>query len=101
MMGPGEAIAAVAFAAVAVALLITLGSSFHRWVSYKQRKVEVEAEALKARYSERGDHAEMLEDRVRVLERIATDRGLDISHQIEALRDRQVEAQVEHGSEVK
>jgi hypothetical protein len=61
----------------------------------------VEAEALKARSPQRGDYGEMLEERVRVLERIATDRGLDISHQIEALRDRQVEAHTAQGSAVK
>jgi hypothetical protein len=33
----------------------------------------------------------LLEDRVRVLERIATDRGQDIAHQIESLRERQFE----------
>jgi hypothetical protein len=95
-MGPGEAIAAVAMAGVAIAVLITIGSTVHRWIAYKQRKVEVEAEALKARSSERGEHTDLLEERVRVLERIATDRGLDIAHQIENLRHREIE-QVREG----
>ena len=100
-MQPGEVIVAVAFAGVAIGALIFLGSSFQRWIAYKQRKVEVEAEALRARHIERSDdYAEMLEERVRVLERIATDRGHDIAHQIEALRDRQVEAQFETRKEV-
>ena len=42
----------------------------------------------------------MVEERLRVLERIATDRGLDLAHEIEALRDRQVQPQVEQGSPV-
>jgi hypothetical protein len=94
-MGPGEAIAAVAMAGVAIAVLITIGSSIHRWISYKQRKVELEAEALasRAKLGERGDYVELLEERVRVLERIATDRGQDIAHQIESLRYRQGEVQ--------
>ena len=46
-MGPGEVIAAVAFAGVLVGVLITIGTSFQRWVAYKQRKIEVEAEALR------------------------------------------------------
>jgi uncharacterized protein HemX len=96
MMGPGEAIAAVALAGVAIAVLITLGTGFQRWVAYKQRKVEVEAEALHARRAERSDdYTDMLEERVRVLERIATDRGQDIAHQIESLRERQVEQRSE------
>ncbi len=90
-MGPGDAIAAVAFCGVLIGVLITVGTSFQRWVAYKQRKVEVEAEANRARLAERGDQADMVEERLRVLERIATDRGLDLAHEIEALRDRQVE----------
>jgi hypothetical protein len=88
-MGPGEAIAAVAFAGVLIAVLITIGSTAHRWIDYKRRKVEVEAQALEAsRNAQREGYTELLEERVRVLERIATDRGHDIAHQIEALRDR-------------
>jgi hypothetical protein len=96
MMGPGETIAAVVLGGIVIAVLITLGTSFQRWVAYKQRKVEVEAEANRARLAERSDDsAGILEERVRVLERIATDRGLDVAHQIEALRDRQLEARSE------
>ena len=88
-MGPGEAIVAVAFAVVAIAVLITVGSTLHRLIDYKRRKVEVEAEALTAsRHGRHDGYSELLEERVRVLERIATDRGHDIAHQIEALRDR-------------
>jgi hypothetical protein len=100
-MGPGETIAAVVLGGIVIALLITIGTSFQRWVAYKQRKVELEAEARRATVAERGDYAEMLEERVRVLERIATDRGHDIAHQIEALRDRQAEPQIEHRSAAK
>ena len=89
-MGPGEAIAAVALAGVAIAVLITIGTTLSRWIDYKRRKVELEAEAFAAARNERrDDHTDLLEARVRVLERIATDRGHDIAHQIEALRDRQ------------
>ena len=42
----------------------------------------------------------MLEERVHVLERIATDRGLDLAHEIETLRDRQVQPQLAQGSEM-
>ncbi|MGZ3197334.1 MAG: hypothetical protein ACXWI5_07700 [Croceibacterium sp.] len=99
-MGPGEAIAAVGFFGMLIAVVCVGGVSFQRWVSYKQRKAELDAEAHRATLSERGDYAEMLEERVRVLERIATDRGLDLAHEIEALRDRQVLPQLERGSPV-
>jgi len=89
-MGPGEAIAAVAFFGMLIGVLIVAGESFKKWVAYKQRKLELEAEALgSAREARRDDYVELLEERVRVLERIATDRGQDIAHQIESLRDRQ------------
>jgi len=89
-MGPGEAIAAVALAGVAIGVLVTIGHTLSRWIDYKRRKIELEAEAFSAaRQDRRDDFTELLEERVRVLERIATDRGHDIAHQIEALRDRQ------------
>ena len=101
-MGPGETIAAVMLGGVVIGVLITLGTSFQRWVAYKQRAAELDAEARRSVRAERSDdYAEMLEERVGVLERIATDRGHDIAHQIEALRDRQAEAQLEQRSEAK
>jgi len=100
MNGPAEAFAAIGFFGMLIALICVSGVSFQRWVSYKQRKAELDDEARRATITDRGDYAEMLEERVRVLERIATDRGLDVAHQIEALRDRQVEAQLEPRKEV-
>jgi hypothetical protein len=100
-MGPGEAIAAVAFCGTLIALLCVAGTSFSRWVAYRERKLEVEAETNRLTAGERGDYVELLEERVRVLERIATDRGQDIAHQIESLRDLQVEAQAVNRSAAK
>lgn len=88
-MGPGEAIAAVAFAGVMIGVLITIGHTLSRWIDFKRRKIELEAEAAgAARQSRRDDYVDLLEERVRVLERIATDRGHDVAHQIEALREK-------------
>lgn len=39
------------------------------------------------RTAQQDGRMEMLEDRVQVLERIITDKGYDLAHQIEALRD--------------
>lgn len=89
-MGFAEAMAAIALGGVGIAFLCVVGESFKRWVSYKQRKLELRAEAQGAvRQSRHDDYVELLEERVRVLERIATDRGQDIAQQIESLRDRQ------------
>lgn len=100
-MGPAESIAAFMAGGILIALLCVIGDSFKRWVAYKQRKVELDAEAMRTRLAERGDYAEMLEERVRVLERLATDRGQDIAHQIESLRERREQPQLKQGSEAK
>jgi len=77
--------------ALAVGLPVTLAMIAEvakRQIKFKERKLELMAEASRSRSAERDDQVDMLEERVRVLERIATDRGQDIAHQIESLRDR-------------
>lgn len=76
-------------AVVVVGLPVTLGigsEMFKRWLKHK----ETMAAALNAQAAEKAAqyaaHTERLEERVRVLERIATDRGVDIAREIEALR---------------
>ncbi len=65
------------------------GDMFRRWLKHKERM----AEALNAQTAERAAqyaaHGERLEQRVRVLERIVTDRGFDLAGEIDALRDLQ------------
>ena len=61
------------------------------WTRHQQKMAEVQISMTADRTAERAaqyaTNVKELEDRVRVLERIATDRGHDIAHQIEALRD--------------
>lgn len=63
------------------------GDMFKRWLRHKEKM----AEALNAQTAERAAqyaaHNERLEQRVRVLERIVTDRGFAVAEQIEQLRD--------------
>ena len=63
------------------------GDMFKRWLKHK----EAMAKALNAETAEKAAqyaaHTERLEQRVRVLERIATDRGIAVADEIEALRD--------------
>lgn len=88
-MGPGETIAAVAVAGVVIGVLITIGTTLHKWIDYKRHRAELEAGARGAARSDRSEaHFELLEERVRVLERIAIDRGHDVAFEIEQLRDR-------------
>ena len=58
-----------------------------RWLAVKEREIEHlrdEAAEKAVRYAEQ---TERLEQRVRVLERIATAKGIDVAEEIEALRD--------------
>ncbi len=64
----------------------------------EQEIAELRAEqraALPSRNAATQDQVQMLEDRVRVLERIVTDRGYGLASEIEALRDRRETAKVE------
>jgi hypothetical protein len=88
MNGLAEAFAAIGFFGMLIALICVTGVSFQHWVAYKQRKAELDDQARRATLAEGGDYNELLEERVRVLERIVTDRGQDIAHQIESLRER-------------
>jgi hypothetical protein len=78
---------------LAIGLGIPLGF-YGVWTSNKQKMAKLEVERLKAQADSHGRTSEQsaqiaeLEDRMRVLERIVTDRGFDVAHQIEALRDR-------------
>jgi hypothetical protein len=84
----------VAIGAALLALLM-LTSAYKRRLDFKLRKAEIDAQARTPPAAPADDRAELLEDRVRVLERIATDRGQDIAHQIEALRDQRTEPRVQ------
>lgn len=70
----------------ALLILLMLTSVYKRRLDFKLRKLELERQARAPVPAPQHDRADLLEDRVRVLERIATDRGQDIAHQIEALR---------------
>ena len=78
-------------------IAITMGmglGAIGMWTQHKQKfaRLELEREKVRAagasgRVEEQAIQIAELEDRVRVLERIVTDRGYDIATQIEALRD--------------
>lgn len=63
------------------------GDMLKRWLKHKEKM----AEALTAQTAEKAAqyaaHTERLEQRVRVIERIVTDKGIDLSDEIEKLRD--------------
>jgi hypothetical protein len=63
------------------------------WTQHQRKLAELQLSAAAERSAQFANSNRDLEERVRVLERIVTDRGYDIGAQIEALRDtRAVEA---------
>ncbi|WP_374943978.1 hypothetical protein [Sphingomonas sp.] len=82
-----ELIGILALIVFAIVVLGIGSEMFKGWLRHK----EVMAQALNAQTAEKAAqyaaHTERLEQRMRVLERIATDRGGNLSDTIERLRD--------------
>ena len=83
MMGPGEAI--IAFIVVGLPMII-FGLIFNRWFKLKEKRLELEANQAAEKAAQYAASNAELEARVRVLEKIVTDGGLETAAQIEALR---------------
>ena len=91
-MGPGDVVGLFAsLSTIIVISLIVLSGHRHR-LRVKERELELEA----PRTASPGPDIQQLEQRLRVLERIATDKGTALTAEIEALRDsRPVEALID------
>lgn len=73
---------------ISCGLLAILGGVFIKpWIALQQRKLELEAKMVAEKAAQYAAQTERLEQRVRVLERIVTDKGIDLSDEIEKLRD--------------
>jgi ABC-type phosphate transport system auxiliary subunit len=59
-----------------------------RKLKFKERELELTSQHTAEKAAQYAAHTERLEQRVRVLERIITDKGIEVADQIEALRDR-------------
>ena len=67
------------------------------WTRHQRQTLEMQSKITAEKAAQYASSNTELEDRVRVLERIVTDRGYDVATQIEALRDqRRVEELIEH-----
>jgi hypothetical protein len=86
-MGAGETIALVAIVGGLIAVTILMGTIFKRIMSYKEKQLGLTADRTAEKAAQYAAHVEQLEARVRVLERIATDKGADLALQIEELRE--------------
>ena len=69
---------------------IFAGAIFKPWLALQERKMELDASMVAEKAAQYAAQTERLEQRVRVLERIITDKGVDLADQIERLRDEPV-----------
>ena len=61
---------------------------FKMWLRVKERQLQNQTTMTAEKSAQYAAQTERLEQRVRVLERIVTEKGVDVADQIEALRDR-------------
>jgi hypothetical protein len=87
-MGPGEAIIALIVIGLPVMALTFL---FSRWFKLKEKRLELGANLAAEKAAQYAATNADLEARVRVLEKIVTDGGLETAAQIEALRTPRLE----------
>ena len=89
-MSPADIIALVSifFTMVVVipVVVAALTDAHKRRLDFRRRELELTASQTAEKAAQYAAHVERLEQRVRVLERIATDRGADLAAQIEDLR---------------
>jgi len=79
------------FFAIVVAIPVGGGllfSAFQRWLQHKERMSQLIADQTAEKAAQYAAHVERIESRLRVIEQIVTDGGVQTAAQIEALRDR-------------
>ena len=86
-MSPDELIPMVMVFVLVLLVLRAASRAHRRGMDFKRRKLELEASGLAEQAAHFAAKAETLEQRVRVLERLATDRGQDLALEIEHLRE--------------
>jgi hypothetical protein len=65
-------------------------AAFQRWLKHKERMGELIADQTAERAAQYASHVERIESRLRVVEQIVTDGGVQTAAQIEALRTKQL-----------
>ena len=79
----------VAFIVVGLPALLIFGQPLiRRLIEHREKRMELEARMTAEKAAQYAAHNERLEQRVRVLERIVTDKGIEVADEIERLRDR-------------
>jgi hypothetical protein len=97
-MNEGIGIFMLILLVVVVPIMIVGGAEvLKRYIAYRERKLELMADRTAERAAQYAAQVERLETRMRVLERIATDRGVDVATQIEALREEELSSGSKEG----
>ncbi|MFN3676657.1 MAG: hypothetical protein ACK4TC_11815 [Sphingomonas pseudosanguinis] len=83
---------------VLIPILGIIGGVFLKpWLTLREKQLATEASMVAEKAAQYAAQTEKLEQRVRVLERIITDRGLALSDEIDALRiGGEAPARIEH-----
>ncbi|MGF1549359.1 MAG: hypothetical protein ACFBQW_02325 [Sphingomonadaceae bacterium] len=77
----------IVFMVVVVPVVLGIGyAAFEKLTDLKKAQLEALSEETAEKAAQYAAHSERLEERVRVLERIVTDKGFDIAGEIEDLR---------------
>jgi type II secretory pathway pseudopilin PulG len=84
-MGPFEVLIALIAIGIPITGVVYL---FHRFFGFREKQLEAETSLAAEKAAQYAVSNAELEARVRVLEQIVTDRGVETASQIEALRDR-------------
>ncbi len=77
------------FFLIVVGLPVVCGigyAAFERWLKHKEKMAKALTAETAEKAAQYAAHTERLEQRVRVLERIVTDKGIVLAEEIEALR---------------
>ncbi|MCT2398855.1 hypothetical protein [Novosphingobium mangrovi (ex Huang et al. 2023)] len=86
-MSPEEVVALLVLMTAVIIVVWILAGTYKRHLAFQERKLEIMASQTAEKAAQYAAQNAQLENRVRVLERIATDGGSsDIASQIEALR---------------
>jgi hypothetical protein len=73
--------------ALMIPIVAIISRTVTKMIALKEKQLEVQTSMTAEKSAQYAAHTERLEARVRVLERIATDKGVDLSEEINALRD--------------
>ena len=85
MDGPTNVLIALIVVGLPIILLMVIANRYFR---LREKKLEVEAKLAAEKAAQYASRSSELEQRLRVLEQIVTDRGAETAAQIEALRGR-------------